>query len=85
MLQRRESSPTLLRCKIYVEIILELTFQINHKIFNKLATNRSILFALLVKYLETRIFAHICFHFIMENPLLHKVGIGLQNYNRQHS
>jgi hypothetical protein len=77
MVQRSESSPTILRFKIYVEIILELTVQTNHKIFNKLAMSRSVLFALLVQYLLNRIFTHICFHFIMENPLLHKVNIEL--------
>jgi hypothetical protein len=85
MVQRTESSPTLLRLKINFEIILELTVEPNHKIFNKLATNRSILFPLLVQYLANRIFTHICFHFIMENPLLHKVNIDLQNYKLQHS
>ena len=59
MVQRRKSSPSLLRFKIYVEIILELRVQQNYKAFNKLATNRSILFSVLVQYLANRIFIHI--------------------------
>jgi len=81
MVQRRDSRSTLLRFTSKLFWNLESN-QITR--FNKLATNRSILFALLRQYLANCILISYLFPLHYENPASTQVNIGLQNYKLQH-